>query len=99
MPCAAEVSRRVAELRSLRRGLPPHLTTFDLDAPGDDSAAEEVGENELEGVSPRVARLVPLLRDGRSLTGESVSALLGCSARTGRRLLAEAHRVLASSSE
>jgi hypothetical protein len=44
---------------------------------------------------PRVDRLVAELRKNKNLTGESAGELLGCSPRTGRRLLGEAKGLLA----
>lgn len=99
-PCAETLSRRVAELRSLRTGLPAHLTTFEPSVPDDTySAAVEPAGPGSDELPPRVSQLVSLLRTGHVLTGRSISSLLGCSERTGRRLLAEAHRVLAAISE
>lgn len=43
-----------------------------------------------EGTDPRVQRLVVQLRDGAELTGVDVAEQLGCSPRTGRRLLRQA---------
>lgn len=42
------------------------------------------------GVDPRVARLAAQLQTGADLTGAEVAAQLGCSERTGRRLLRQA---------
>ena len=42
------------------------------------------------GVDPRVARLAAQLHAGADLTGAEVAAQLGCSERTGRRLLRQA---------
>ena len=41
-------------------------------------------------MDPRVARLAAQLRAGADLTGAEVAAQLGCSERTGRRLLRQA---------
>jgi hypothetical protein len=43
-----------------------------------------------QGTDPRVERLAVQLRAGADLTGASVAEQLGCSARTGRRLLRQA---------
>lgn len=97
-PCAEALAQKVAELRSLRTGLPPHLTAFGPQAPVGPAPGPGDGTLlDLTDVPSRVSRLVALLRSGRVLTGESVSTLFGCSDRTGRRLLAEAHRTLAPS--
>lgn len=45
-----------------------------------------------EAVDPRVERLAAQLRDGAELTGAGVAGQLGCSDRTGRRLLRQAER-------
>ena len=93
--CAATLARTVRELRALRTGLPPHLTTFDLDMPTDGHTSSEFpADAGTEGLAPRVDHLVRLLRAGQVLTGESVGELFECSSRTGRRLLAEAQRFL-----
>ena len=42
------------------------------------------------GVDPRVAQLAAQLHTGADLTGAGVAAQLGCSERTGRRLLRQA---------
>lgn len=42
------------------------------------------------GVNPRVARLAAQLHAGADLTGADVAEQLGCSERTGRRLLRQA---------
>ena len=42
------------------------------------------------GVDPRVARLAAQLHTGADLTGADVATQLGCSERTGRRLLRQA---------
>lgn len=95
--CAAALAAKVAELRSLRTGLPAHLTTFGPGPPRHTSEPYRLPTDDMPNVPSRVARLVALLRAGQVLTGDSVSALFGCSDRTGRRLLAEAHRALAAS--
>lgn len=93
--CAAALARAVGELRALRTGLPPHLTTFDLEMPTDEhTSSEPPADAGTEGLAPRVEHLVRLLRAGQVLTGESVGELFECSSRTGRRLLAEAQRFL-----
>lgn len=97
-PCTEALAQKVAELRSLRTGLPPHLTVFGPGAPtGPTSEPADGASADLSDVPPRVSRLVALLESGQVLTGDTVSSLFGCSDRTGRRLLAEAHRTLAPS--
>lgn len=92
-PCAADTNRRVAELRSLRTGLPPRLTTFGVGVTDDPHPGVDAGAGAAQ-VPSRVSRLVALLRAGHQLTGPSVAEQLGCSERTGRRLLAEAHQIV-----
>jgi hypothetical protein len=55
-------------------------------APGAGARPEARGS----GVDPRVARLAAQLHAGADLTGAEVAAQLGCSERTGRRLLRQA---------
>ena len=44
-PCAEALAVKVAELRSLRTGLPPHLTTFSPGAPTDVRARARPGRH------------------------------------------------------
>jgi hypothetical protein len=41
------------------------------------------------GFDARVLRVTELIRGGEDLTGDAVGEMFGCSARTGRRLLAQ----------
>ena len=64
------------------RALTTHIPTANTSAavrPRDD-----------EGTDPRVERLAEQLRGGMDLTGAAVAGQLGCSPRTGRRLLRQA---------
>jgi hypothetical protein len=62
------------------------LTSRDGDDAGPEGGSAAAGEAPDE----RVALLVELLRQGQSLTGVAAAAAVGCSPRTGRRLLSEA---------
>ena len=65
------------------RVLPP-------EAPRAAAAAGSAAGGRGSGVDPRVARLAAQLHAGADLTGAEVAAQLGCSERTGRRLLRQA---------
>lgn len=54
------------------------------------NASASVRQRDDEGADPRVERLAEQLRGGADLTGAAVAAQLGCSPRTGRRLLRQA---------
>ncbi|MHA6631873.1 hypothetical protein ACU61A_41125 [Pseudonocardia sichuanensis] len=60
------------------------------------TSAQPVDERAGEETDPRVERLASQLRDGAELTGASVAEQLGCSPRTGRRLLRQAEDRVAS---
>lgn len=60
------------------------------------TSAQLVDQRADEDIDPRVAQLASQLRDGADLTGVSVAKQLGCSPRTGRRLLRQAEDHVAS---
>ena len=76
------------------RGLPVHLPSGDRegDRAQPQPARAAVGD-------PRVEQLAAQLRGGAALTGGSVAAQLGCSPRTGRRLLRQAEEHLIVSTD
>lgn len=55
-------------------------------------ASPAIRQAAAEPVDPRVERLAAQLRAGAALTGAGVAGQLGCSDRTGRRLLRQAER-------
>ena len=64
------------------RELPARAASVESPAPAEHAEQEET--------DPRVQQLAQQLRDGADLTGASVAEQLGCSPRTGRRLLRQA---------
>lgn len=75
------------------RGGPPVQALTLLPTPAGDVAGS-AAEPAVDVSDERVALLVELLRQGRPLTGAAAAAEVGCSPRTGRRLLSEAKELL-----
>lgn len=102
-PAAAIESSRAAEAPSealngpgVHYGLsvvpaPPELPTG---SSGPDQTSDELHGD--EDTDPRVQQLAKQLRDGADLTGAAVAEQLGCSPRTGRRLLRQAETHVAA---